>query len=52
MRVVVFGATGGVGRLVVEQAIAAGHVVTAVVRDPAMFTLGKFCLFSVISVPL
>lgn len=37
MRVMVFGATGGVGRLVVEQAIAAGHVVTAMTRDPATF---------------
>jgi len=38
MRVIVFGATGGVGRLVVEQALAAGHIVTAVVRDPTTFT--------------
>src|SRR5688572_26306877 len=34
MKLVVFGATGGTGRCVVEQALAAGHDVTAVVRDP------------------
>ncbi len=33
MNVVVFGATGRVGRAFVEQALAAGHAVTAVVRD-------------------
>ncbi|MFF2010116.1 NAD(P)-dependent oxidoreductase [Streptomyces sp. NPDC058195] len=35
MRITVFGATGGVGRELVRQAVAAGHEVTAVVRDPA-----------------
>ncbi|MEW2415903.1 NAD(P)H-binding protein [Streptomyces sp. NPDC046866] len=35
MRLTVFGATGGVGREVVRQALEAGHEVTAVVRDPA-----------------
>ncbi|MFD3695918.1 NAD(P)-dependent oxidoreductase [Streptomyces sp. NPDC058646] len=35
MEITVFGATGGVGREVVRQALAAGHEVTAVVRDPA-----------------
>ncbi|WP_433891640.1 NAD(P)-dependent oxidoreductase [Streptomyces sp. CA-111067] len=34
MKLTVFGASGGVGRLVVQQALAAGHDVTAVVRDP------------------
>ena len=34
MRVVVFGATGSVGRHVVEQGLARGHDVTAFVRDP------------------
>ncbi|MFD5971677.1 NAD(P)-dependent oxidoreductase [Streptomyces bacillaris] len=34
MRLTVFGATGGVGREIVGQALAAGHEVTAVVRDP------------------
>ena len=37
MRITVFGATGGVGGLVVRQALDAGHKVTAVVRDPARF---------------
>jgi len=35
MRLAVFGATGGTGRQLVEQALAQGHEVTAVVRDPA-----------------
>lgn len=35
MKVTVFGATGGVGKHVVRQALAAGHQVTAVVRDPS-----------------
>jgi putative NADH-flavin reductase len=34
MRLVVFGATGGTGAHVVAQAVAEGHEVTAVVRDP------------------
>ena len=35
MNVVVFGATGETGRLLTEQALRAGHTVTAFVRDPA-----------------
>ena len=35
MRIAVFGATGATGRRVVEQALEAGHEVTALVRDPA-----------------
>lgn len=35
MRVLVFGATGSVGRQVVEQGLARGHEVTAFVRDPS-----------------
>lgn len=35
MRITVFGATGAIGREVVEQAAAAGHAVHAFVRDPA-----------------
>ena len=34
MRIVVFGATGSTGRQVVDQALSAGHDVTAVVRHP------------------
>jgi putative NADH-flavin reductase len=33
MRVTVFGATGGTGKQVVDQALAAGHKVTAVARN-------------------
>ena len=35
MKIVVFGATGKTGRLVVEKALADGHEVTAFARDPA-----------------
>jgi putative NADH-flavin reductase len=35
MKLTIFGATGGTGRCLTEQAIAAGHEVTVVVRDPA-----------------
>jgi len=34
MRLTVLGATGRIGRLVVEQALAAGHDVAVLVRDP------------------
>jgi uncharacterized protein YbjT (DUF2867 family) len=34
MKLTIFGATGGIGRQLVEQAMAAGHAVTAVVRNP------------------
>jgi len=34
MNIVVLGATGGVGRCVVEQALEQGHVVTAASRNP------------------
>jgi putative NADH-flavin reductase len=34
MRLTIFGATGGIGEQLLQQAIAAGHTVTAVVRDP------------------
>jgi uncharacterized protein YbjT (DUF2867 family) len=39
MNLVVLGATGGTGRIVVEQALAAGHTVTALVRSPERLTL-------------
>ncbi|GAA3746217.1 NAD(P)-dependent oxidoreductase [Micromonospora maritima] len=35
MRLTVFGANGGIGAHVVRQALARGHEVTAVVRDPS-----------------
>jgi putative NADH-flavin reductase len=34
MKLTVFAATGGIGRHALEQAVTAGHEVTAVVRDP------------------
>ena len=34
MKLTIFGATGGIGRQALEQAITAGHDVTAVVRNP------------------
>jgi uncharacterized protein YbjT (DUF2867 family) len=34
MRLVIFAATGGIGRHLVDQALAAGHDVTAVARNP------------------
>src|SRR5579885_3657532 len=39
MRIVIFGASGRTGRALVEQALAAGHTVTAFVRTPASFPL-------------
>ncbi|WP_030619988.1 NAD(P)-dependent oxidoreductase [Streptomyces sclerotialus] len=38
LRLTVFGATGGIGQEIVKQGLAAGHEVTAVVRDPARLT--------------
>lgn len=35
MNITIFGATGAIGRLVVEQALAVGHDVTAFTRDAA-----------------
>lgn len=37
MNIIVFGATGGTGRAVVEKLLAHGHRVTAFVRDPSKF---------------
>ena len=39
MRIAVFGATGGLGSLLVKQALAQGHTVTAFVRNPAAVTI-------------
>jgi NAD(P)-dependent dehydrogenase (short-subunit alcohol dehydrogenase family) len=34
MKLTIFAATGGLGRQALDQAVAAGHYVTAVVRNP------------------
>jgi len=39
VRLTIFGATGGTGTCLIEQALAAGHDVTAIVRDPARLTV-------------
>jgi putative NADH-flavin reductase len=41
MNLVVLGATGRTGRLVVEQALAASHTVTALVRSPEKLTMSN-----------
>ena len=40
MKLTIFAATGGIGRQLLEQAIAAGHDVTAVVRERHSFRPG------------
>ena len=44
MKIAVFGATGGTGKQVVQQALAAGDQVTALVRDPAKLALDNTSL--------
>jgi len=39
MKIIVFGANGGIGSKVVEQALEAGHQVTALVRRPSSITI-------------
>jgi putative NADH-flavin reductase len=39
MRLTILGATGGIGRLLIEQALEQGHEVTAYVRAPKKITL-------------
>jgi len=39
VKLLVFGATGGTGRCLVQQALAQGHTVTAFAREPAKFHL-------------
>ena len=47
MNIVVFGASGGTGIEIVKQALAAGHQVTAFVRNPAKYAqpiwIGRSC---------
>lgn len=44
MKVLVLGATGATGRLVVDQALAAGHSVRALVRSPEKLTVRHLAL--------
>ncbi len=37
MKLLIFGASGGTGRQIVEQAISQGHIVSAFVRNPSAF---------------
>ncbi|HEY2644178.1 MAG TPA: SDR family oxidoreductase [Galbitalea sp.] len=48
MRITVFGANGGTGRLLVAQAADAGHEVTAVTRHPELFPVehGNLTVFA------
>ena len=49
-KLVVFGASGPMGRLVVNQALLKGHLVCAVVRSPEKFDI-KYVLTSYILKP-
>ena len=44
MNIAIFGATGGTGRALVEQALAQGHTVTAFARNPSALTITHPCL--------
>jgi uncharacterized protein YbjT (DUF2867 family) len=44
MRILLLGATGRTGKLLLEQALAHGHIVHALVRDKRKITLEKFNL--------
>lgn len=39
MKIVVFGASGGTGNKIIEQALSAGHIVTAFVRSPSKLNM-------------
>jgi putative NADH-flavin reductase len=43
MNVTIFGASGGTGRILAEKCVAAGDVVTVLVRDPARLALRERC---------
>jgi uncharacterized protein YbjT (DUF2867 family) len=46
MNLLVFGATGKTGSLVVERTLAKGHAVSVLVRDPAKFTRPNVRVFT------
>ncbi len=49
MKLTIFGATGGTGTCLLEQALAVGHEVTAVVRDPARLHVTAHPLLRVVT---
>jgi putative NADH-flavin reductase len=49
MKLTIFGATGATGTCLTEQALAAGHEVTAVVRDPARLAVPAQPLLHVVT---
>jgi uncharacterized protein YbjT (DUF2867 family) len=51
MKLAVFGATGGVGTQLVRLALEQGHTVTAVVRNPARFTVPSHAALHVVTIP-
>lgn len=51
MKLAVFGATGRIGSLVVELALEQGHTVTAIVRNPAKFTLPSHDSLHLVTIP-
>ena len=51
MRLTIFAATGGIGRQLVEQAVAAGHDVTAVARNPRNLPAGVRTVTADLSTP-
>jgi nucleoside-diphosphate-sugar epimerase len=44
MKITIFGATGGTGKQLVQQSLAAGYAVTAFVRDPVKLNVQHDCL--------
>jgi uncharacterized protein YbjT (DUF2867 family) len=51
VKLVVFGATGGVGTQLVKLALEQGHTVTAVMRNPAKFTVPPDEALHVVTIP-
>ncbi|HEX6353702.1 NAD(P)-dependent oxidoreductase [Actinophytocola sp.] len=51
MKLAVFGATGGVGTQLVKLALEQGHTVTAIVRNPARFSLPSHPALHLVTVP-
>ncbi|HEY2314565.1 MAG TPA: NAD(P)-binding oxidoreductase [Streptosporangiaceae bacterium] len=49
MKLTIFGATGATGTYLTDQAVAAGHEVTAVVRDPARLAAAAHPLLHVVT---